>query len=93
MMIKAHVNTIVKEYLLGHNLQLDQNYYRPNFEEDVVPEYLKALDLLTINEEFRLQKKVKKLTDKRKDSEYIINGRLQDANKQIEFLMQKQEKN
>ena len=62
MMIKAHVNTIVKEYLLGHNLQLDQNYYRPNFEEDVVPEYLKALDLLTINEEFRLQKKVKELT-------------------------------
>jgi integrase len=58
MMIKAHVNTIVKEYLLGHNLRLDDNYFRPNFEDDILSEYLKAIDYLTLDEANRLQKRI-----------------------------------
>jgi hypothetical protein len=39
---------------------LDDNYYRPS-QEEVLQEYLKAEDLLTINEEHRLKRKVVEL--------------------------------
>lgn len=86
------MKTINVEFCMGHKSdKLQKAYYKPT-EKEVLEDYLKAADLLTINEEFRLKKKVKELTDKGKDNEYIINGRLEGANKQIEFLMKKQEK-
>jgi hypothetical protein len=85
------MKTINVEFCMGHKSdKLQKAYYKPT-EKEVLDDYLKAADLLTINEEFRLQKKVKELTDKGKDSEYIINGRFEEKNKQIEFLMKKQE--
>lgn len=77
MMIKAHVNSVVKEFLLGHTLQMDNNYFRPNFEDDIVPEYLKALDLLTLDESNRLQRRIEELTLKTTDNEYIVRAKLQ----------------
>jgi integrase len=62
-MVRAKVNPVVKEMLLGHTTGLDDNYYRPS-KEEVLAEYLKAIDLLTINEENRLRKKVVELTVK-----------------------------
>jgi hypothetical protein len=44
--------------LLGHKIGLASCYYRPT-EEEMLEEYQKAVDSLTINEEFRLRKKVK----------------------------------
>jgi hypothetical protein len=86
------MKTINVEFCMGHKSDtLQKAYYKPT-EKEVLDDYLKAADLLTINEEFRLQKKVKELTDKGKDSEYIIKGRLEEKDKQIECLMEKQEK-
>jgi integrase len=59
-MIKSGLNLVAKELLLGHNVGLDEHYYRPT-QEELLTEYEKALDNLTINEEFRLRKKVEKL--------------------------------
>ncbi len=85
------MKTINVEFCMGHKSdKLQKAYYKPT-EKEVLDDYLKAADLLTINEEFRLQKKVKELTDKGKDSEYIIKGRLEEKDKQIEFLMKKQQ--
>ena len=47
--------------------QLDFNYYRPSID-DILTEYLKAVDSLTINEEYRLKRKVNELTNETKDS-------------------------
>ena len=48
--------------LLGHNIRLGASaYYRPT-ELEMLQEYEKAIDLLTVNEENRLRKKVKTLT-------------------------------
>ena len=46
--------------LLGHKIGLSSAYYRPT-EEEMLEEYMKAADNLTINEENRLRRKVEKL--------------------------------
>jgi integrase len=63
-MIHSKVNPEVREMLLGHSIQLGDSYYRPQPEE-LLNEYLKASDLLTINEENRLKRKVQMLEVKK----------------------------
>ncbi len=63
ILIKSNVNYTVKERLMGHDTGLDNNYFKPN-ENDILNEYLKAVNELTINEEFRLQQQVVELTEK-----------------------------
>ena len=46
--------------LLGHSTDLDNVYYKPK-PDDLLQEYLKAVDSLTINEENRLRRKVQEL--------------------------------
>jgi integrase len=59
-LVRAKVNGAVKEMLMGHSIDLDDNYYKPS-QEEVLQEYIKAIDLLTINEENRLKRKVVEL--------------------------------
>ena len=47
--------------LLGHKIDLASTYYKPT-EQEMSNEYMKAVYLLTINEENRLKDKVEKLT-------------------------------
>jgi len=48
------------EILMGHSVGLSDSYYRAT-ESELLEDYLKAFDFLTINEENRLRKKVKTL--------------------------------
>jgi integrase len=57
---KAKMNHNNIKLLMDHSLGESQNYHRP-LEEDILEDYLKAVDLLTINEENRLKLKVEKL--------------------------------
>ncbi len=58
---KAHISYTVREYLSGHQLPyVDANYIRTT-EEDRLTEYVKAIDLLTIDPTKRLEQKVKEL--------------------------------
>jgi integrase len=56
-MVRAKVSAEAREMLLGHSIGLNKAYYRPG-EDEILQEYLKAVDLLTINEENRLRRKV-----------------------------------
>ena len=56
-MIRAKVNPEAREMLLGHSIGLSNSYYRPDANE-ILTEYLKAVDLLTVNEQNRLHRKV-----------------------------------
>lgn len=56
-MIRSKVDPQAREMLLGHSIGLSDSYYRPDTNE-ILAEYLKAVDLLTINEENRLRRKV-----------------------------------
>ena len=42
---------------------MDENYYRPG-QDEILQEYLKAVDLLTINEENKLKREVLELRQK-----------------------------
>jgi integrase len=56
-MARAKVDKTIREMLVGHSTGLDKVYYKPQ-DEEILQEYLKAVDLLTINNENRLQKQV-----------------------------------
>jgi len=47
--------------LMDHSLGESQNYHRPS-EEELLDDYLNAIDLLTVNDENRLRKKIEMLT-------------------------------
>jgi hypothetical protein len=79
------INPEIREMLLGHSIGLSDSYYRPS-EFQLLQEYLKVVNDLTINNEFRLSKQVQQLKEKNEDSEYIIKGKLQEKEEQIKKL-------
>jgi hypothetical protein len=82
------------EIIMGHGASkrgLKANYYRPK-EEYLLEQYLNASDLLTINESQKLKKKVEQLSEKKKKKDYVIEGKLQEKDEQINQLIAKQEK-
>jgi hypothetical protein len=79
------------EILMGHDIGLADSYYKPS-EQELFEDYLKSVDLLSIyNDKAKLEKQVKELNEKNKDSEYLIKARLQEKDEQIQTLMDKQE--
>jgi hypothetical protein len=74
------------EITMGHNIGLSSHYYRPSIEE-VKTDYLKAVELLTIDSHnSKFEKQISELKEKNKDSEYIIKGKLEEKEKEIEKL-------
>lgn len=53
-MIRARLDFTSREMLVGHDTKLDRSYYRPENEE-LLEEYLKVIDLVTISQENRLK--------------------------------------
>ena len=60
-LVNSKVNPEIREMLLGHSIGLAGAYYKPT-EDEMLDEYMKAADNLTINEENRLRRKVEVLT-------------------------------
>jgi hypothetical protein len=56
-MQRAKVDKTIREMIVGHATGLDRVYYKPQ-DEEILQEYLKAVDVLTISNENRLQKQV-----------------------------------
>ena len=83
-MIRAKVNPEAREMLLGHSIGLSDCYYRPDANETLT-EYLKAVDLLTINEENRLKRKVEELSS---ETDQIKIMREQITQLQKQYTMQ-----
>lgn len=71
------------EILMGHSIGISDSYYRPS-DKDILDDYLKAVDLLTINtNQIVLEKQIIELKEKSRDNEYIIKAKLQEKDKQI----------
>ena len=77
--------------LMAHSLGESGNYHRPN-ETQLLEDYLKAVDLLTVNEEYRLSKRINELQEKNEEKDYVIKGKLHEKDEQINQLIKKQEK-
>jgi hypothetical protein len=69
--------------MLGHSIGLSDSYYRPDANE-ILEEYLKAVNLLNINEENRLKKKVQQLT--------IRSDKLNDLHDEVKHLRSRSER-
>jgi integrase len=79
-LVRAKLQEPIPEMLLGHDIGLKKHYLRLS-EEEIMEEYTKAVDFLTINEESRLKKKVQEMTTQ--------SDRLDNLQEQIEMLGQK----
>jgi hypothetical protein len=74
---------------MGHSIGYDDNYFKPS-ENDILEEYLTAVDWLTINEENRLKKQVKELTKKQGEIEVMkerYEQEIKDIHEQMNHIM------
>jgi len=79
------------EKLLSHSVGISDSYYRAT-EQELLDDYLKAMDSLTIDERNKLKKRIDKLEEKNENEDYIIKARLHEKDEQIKELIKKQEK-
>jgi integrase len=80
------IESINVSILMSHDTGIAQHYYKPKGEE-LLEDYLKASDLLTIDSDsLVLNKQILKLEEKNKENEYIIKGKLQEKDDQIKSL-------
>jgi integrase len=86
------VKPIVTEILMGHSVGISDSYYRPT-ENDLLEEYLKAVDTLTISNEKRLKMQVEVLVASSKETEEIINAKLAEKDRELRLLRQRDELN
>jgi hypothetical protein len=56
--------------LMDHSLGESQNYHRPT-QDELVQDYLRAVDFLTINDENKLKKKILELTERQDEMDLI----------------------
>jgi len=76
--------------LLNHDIGVSASYYKPT-EQHLLEDYLKVVDLLTINEENKLKTQVKELTKKNGEKEFMLNVAMMQKDKEVEEL-KKQDK-
>lgn len=81
--LKLHervMKSINVELLLGHNVGIFRSYYKPS-ENELLEDYLKAVDSLTINKIKNneiLEKEIDELREKNENNEHIIKSKLQE---------------
>jgi hypothetical protein len=79
------------EKLMNHSCGISVNYYRITPSE-LLEDYLKAVDLLTINsDKLILQKQVTELRERSKEENYIITGKMQEKDAEVRVLQKKYE--
>jgi integrase len=85
----AGMKPIHVEYLMGHSLGITGHYFRPQ-EDEVLQDYLKAVDALTIDKDQKtanlLQKQVAELAEKNEESNQIISTKLAEKEKEAEEM-------
>jgi hypothetical protein len=85
--LSAGVFPLYEEILVGHSSGIMDSYNKPT-EEKLLDEYLKAADALTINSEYILQKRFEKITEETKNNEYIVRGKLQEKDQEIQTMQE-----
>ncbi len=86
---KSHCEQVMKsinvEILMGHNIGVSNSYYKPS-QKKLLKDYLKAINVLTINKDNNnalIEKEIKELKEKNENNEYIIQSKLQERDDAI----------
>lgn len=78
------------EILMGHSIGISNSYYRLA-ENELLTDYLKAIEFMTISDNnIILNKHLQKVEKKNKENEIAINGKLQEKGKELEQLRQQE---
>jgi integrase len=56
--------------LMGHDTGLEKSYYKPS-EKELLDDYLKVVDILTVNKQIKLESKVNELAEKQDEIELM----------------------
>jgi transcriptional regulator of heat shock response len=86
-LMNSDVTYSFKELMMGHSVKLDNVYYDKDNEksrEKILLEYMKAIDALTVNNEYRLKKKIVEYEEKLKDVPKVEQLESHLANKILE---------
>lgn len=92
-LMNSDVNEQFKKLMMGHSIGLDDVYYKantPQSRQKILAEYMKAVDSLTINDEFRLKKELADV--KQELSKSAPKDLVADLMMQNKALMEKQTK-
>jgi integrase len=87
-MANAKINVEIREMLLSHSIGLSGAYYRPT-ESEMLQEYLKVVNDLTVDPSHRLQKQVQELQQQDNYQKYIIDKKIKEMEEQNKILNQK----
>ena len=89
---KSHCEQVMKsinvEILMGHTIGVSNSYYKPS-QKEILEDYLKAINVLTINKNTNniiLEKEVKELKEKNENNDYLIKSKLQERDDAITAL-------
>jgi integrase len=72
------------ELLSGRDIGVSQSYYKPT-EQQLLSDYLNAVELLTVNEESKLKINIEKLEEKDREIE-LLKERYQESNRSVSLL-------
>ena len=76
-------------YLMSHDTGITQHYFKPK-QEELLEDYLKVIDLLTINNKQKiLEKQIMELREKSHDNEYIIKTKLKEKDKTARWSLKR----
>jgi hypothetical protein len=74
------------EVLMGHDIGVSESYWRPT-EQELLQDYLKAVPLLSINgNSMVLEMQIEQLTEKSREENYAIKGKLSEKEQEIQLL-------
>lgn len=76
------------EILMGHSVGISDSYYKVT-EEELLQDYVKAIDHLTISNENQLQKEFKNILQQNTENEQRLEKKLIEKEKEFESLYQK----
>ena len=86
---KSHCEQVMKsinvEILMGHTIGVSNSYYKPS-QKEILDDYLKAINVLTINKNNNntiIEKEIKELKEKNENNEYIIESKIQERDDAI----------
>ena len=90
---KTHAEQVMRpinvELTMGHNIGVSASYYKPT-EREVLEDYLKAADMLTIiGDKTMLQRQVFELKEETKNNEFLIEAKLKEKDEIINSMKER----
>ena len=90
---KTHAEQVMRpinvELTMGHNIGVSALYYKPT-EREVLEDYLKAADVLTIiGDKTMLQRQVFELKEETKNNEFLIEAKLKEKDEIINSMKER----